>query len=441
MELDLLQIARALVRAETVSARGTSAAVEILKPLYERLGWKVQLAGEGPGQENFLATTGPAQGPGVLFVTHLDTVDPGPRDLWKTDPFELTVDGDRWTGLGSADVKIDAACKLLAFSRLAANREWARRPVGFLGTFKEEVGCRGARHFVEHPLFPFTQVVCGEPSELKIVDAHKGYLVVRIEIRGRRAASRLPGPFRRVVVEGRSAHSSTPHLGENAILKGLSSLASGIGRVVGGSVANKVPARMELWVADPQGTEEIPDAAHLDDAIHLAQQLFRDWSQWVAATSGTPNTRFDPPHAVANWGKLHSSGDSLQLLFDCRLMPGQKPSDVLTPFEAALRAQVSGRWTVTLDVDRSNEAMELARPSPLLEAAQQQSRELGLDDQPRAKPTNTEAGVFASAGAEALVFGPSISTNNAHCANEYALASQCQRAIDFYEGLARRLGA
>jgi acetylornithine deacetylase/succinyl-diaminopimelate desuccinylase-like protein len=49
--------------------------------------------------------------------------------------------------------------------------------------------------------------------------------------------------------------------------------------------------------------------------------------------------------------------------------------------------------------------------------------------------------VFASAGAEALVFGPSVSTNNAHCANEYALATQCHRAIDFYEGLALKLGA
>jgi len=39
-----------------------------------------------------------------------------------------------------------------------------------------------------------------------------------------------------------------------------------------------------------------------------------------------------------------------------------------------------------LSVDRANPAMELAEPSELLEAARATSRELGLDDAPKAKP-------------------------------------------------------
>src|SRR5256885_15179716 len=100
MEFDLIQIARDLVRANTVSARGTGEAIAVLQPLYERLGWKTQRL-DGPEstpavpQQNLLAVAPGGEGPGLLLVTHLDTVDPGPREAWKSDPFALALDGDR----------------------------------------------------------------------------------------------------------------------------------------------------------------------------------------------------------------------------------------------------------------------------------------------------------------------------------------------------------
>ena len=442
MELDLLQIARDLVGANTVSTRGTADAVAVLQPLYEKLGWQVRVL-EGPEstpsarQLNLLARApGSASGDGFLAVTHLDTVDPGPRELWKTDPHVLTQNGDQLFGLGSADVKIDAACKLLAFSRL---KDAAfTRPLAFLGTYMEEVGCKGARQFAtsQRDIFPARYVACGEPSELRIIDAHKGYAVVRVRITDREAKP-LAGPFRALHVLGKAAHSSTPHLGENAILKAWSQL-SNVGALVAGSVANKVPAELRAHLADPSGSEKLEGAFQLDAALQEANRLWDAWQKSVAQSSPGPNARFKPADAVSNWGALKSDGATLEIFFDARLVPGQSPSAVLQPFQKAADAGAK-RFAIDVRVDRSNEAMQLQRPSVLLEAAQAASTSLGLNPEPQAKPTNTEAGVFASAGCESIVFGPGVSTANAHCANEVQLVSQCKTAIDFYEALARKL--
>jgi len=75
----------------------------------------------------------------------------------------------------------------------------------------------------------------------------------------------------------------------------------------------------------------------------------------------------------------------------------------------------------------------------LLGCARAACREVGLDDAPKSKPTNTEAGIFHRAGAQAIVFGPGRSTGNAHCANEHNLYSQMKKAIEFYRALIARL--
>jgi acetylornithine deacetylase/succinyl-diaminopimelate desuccinylase-like protein len=60
---------------------------------------------------------------------------------------------------------------------------------------------------------------------------------------------------------------------------------------------------------------------------------------------------------------------------------------------------------------------------------------MGLDPTPKAKPTSTEAGVFARAGCLAAVIGPGSSTGNAHTANERIEMAQLEQACDLYESL------
>jgi len=114
-----LDAARALVRADTVSAHGTRAAVDALAPLYEAAGLALRrqvvregsvehvnaLAGPG-GTGSAAADPSRTQIPGgLLLVTHLDTVPCGPREAWtKTggDPWALTEEAGTLYGLGCA---------------------------------------------------------------------------------------------------------------------------------------------------------------------------------------------------------------------------------------------------------------------------------------------------------------------------------------------------
>lgn len=56
--------------------------------------------------------------PRLLIAAHMDTMPPGDIPAWKSDPFELTIAGDRMTGLGVADMKSAIVAMLHAGTRL-----------------------------------------------------------------------------------------------------------------------------------------------------------------------------------------------------------------------------------------------------------------------------------------------------------------------------------
>ncbi|MFN0064108.1 MAG: M20/M25/M40 family metallo-hydrolase [Myxococcaceae bacterium] len=446
--MDLLEAARALIAADTVSHKGTSAAVDVLRPLYVSAGLATlvqEVTKGGARHQNLLGTLPGTEAESLLLVTHLDTVDPGAPELWTrtgANPWALTRDGDTLYGLGSADTKLDALCKLTAAETFRDRK--LRRSLQLLGTFEEEVGCKGALHFAASPDFRAKFVACSEPSELTIIHAHKGYAVVTCEVT-LPEGERLDGPFIRITTEGKSAHSSTPHLGINAIERALGE--SGRFPLVslsGGTVSNKVPARCVR--VEPQRTGLIGEACTLDNArnarplANLAARLFSAWKALAAQQQPEQHTAFDPSISVVNWGVAHIEGTNARLTFDCRLLPGHEPTALIQSFTREANALVtSAGGRLRIDIERASPAMELLEPSALLEGARAACRDIGLPDTPAAKPTNTEAGVFARAGVEAIVFGPGRSTGNAHTPNEHNLLSQLEKAIEFYKALISRL--
>src|ERR1700687_91750 len=164
------------------------------------------------------------------------------------------------------------------------------------------------------------------------------------------------------------------------------------------------------------------------------------WRETAARQKPEVTPAFDPDHSVVNWGGAKIEGPRASLTFDCRLLPGHDPETLTSSFEdrATELAHQFGA-TVEVSVSRASPAMELVESSELLSCARAACREVGLDDVPRAEPTNTEAGIFHRAGSQAIVFGPGRSTGNAHCANEHNLYSQMKKAIEFYRALIVRL--
>src|SRR5207253_8067943 len=87
-----LELARTLIGANTVSSQGTRQAADLLQALWEQAGLPVRRQVVEEVHVNVLGGPGfqvTGEG-GVLLVTHLDTVPPGPLERWHSDPWMLT---------------------------------------------------------------------------------------------------------------------------------------------------------------------------------------------------------------------------------------------------------------------------------------------------------------------------------------------------------------
>lgn len=148
---------------------------------------------------SLFATIGPEDVSGVALSAHTDVV-PVHGQNWTSDPFRLRAEGGKLYGRGSSDMKGFIACMLAAVPDI--KRRKLKTPIHLALSYDEEIGCIGVRpmiaEFGKTLPKPHT-VIVGEPTSMKVVDAHKGPVRWQVE------------------VTGRAAHSSMAHLGVNAI--------------------------------------------------------------------------------------------------------------------------------------------------------------------------------------------------------------------------------
>ena len=111
---------------------------------------------------------------GLILSGHTDVVPVAGQD-WDADPFTLRVEGTRAYGRGVCDMKGFLAVALWLLPRIAEAK--LRAPLHFAFSYDEEIGCVGApaliEEFVARDLAPDYAIV-GEPSSMRIIDAHKG---------------------------------------------------------------------------------------------------------------------------------------------------------------------------------------------------------------------------------------------------------------------------
>ena len=149
---------------------------------------------------NLYATIGPADVSGIGLSGHTDVV-PVDGQPWHTDPFRLVEKEGRLYGRGTADMKSFSAIVLAMVPKFAARK--LETPVHLALSFDEEVGCLGAPLMIERlgaELGPKPKlVIVGEPTEMAVVNAHKGVICFQTHVRGL------------------EAHSSAVHRGVNAV--------------------------------------------------------------------------------------------------------------------------------------------------------------------------------------------------------------------------------
>jgi len=133
-----------------------------------------------PGRPNVVAETGTGDGPALVFCAHLDTVGTSGMTI---PPFDPNRDGNRVYGRGSYDMKGSAAAVMSAAAALA--RADIRGRVLIALVADEEYASIGAQDFVKR--HKTDACVVTEPSEGKLVLAHKGFVWVEIAAKGRAA--------------------------------------------------------------------------------------------------------------------------------------------------------------------------------------------------------------------------------------------------------------
>lgn len=147
------------------------------------------------GRSNCIATLDFGPGPGFVLCTHLDVV-PVEHPAQRVP----SVENGRITGRGSADAKGALAAMIAACEALAANPTGLRGRLILAAVADEETSALGALRFVRDGIEADAAVI-GEPTSNLPVLASRG-------------AVRLAITFR-----GRSAHSSEPSKGSNAIYR------------------------------------------------------------------------------------------------------------------------------------------------------------------------------------------------------------------------------
>jgi acetylornithine deacetylase len=206
MDTYLHELTDRLVSFDTVSTKTNVEAMEYLGSHLESHGFttavhRVEVA--GVPKVDLVAYAGPPEPDGLIISGHVDIVPFTGQPGWQRDPLHLDITDDRVYGRGVSDMKgflaqcVDAAAQL--------DVKTLTRPLVFIFTSDEEIGCRGAERLL--PSLPSLLGVIpqprlawiGEPTSYQVFHTHKGVVIFTI------------------TVHGQGGHSSVPEQGVNAI--------------------------------------------------------------------------------------------------------------------------------------------------------------------------------------------------------------------------------
>ena len=370
-----VEMLRRLVAHDTVSAKSNLGLIEDVARYLAAHGVSSRVVHDQTGTKaNLFATIGPTIDGGVVLSGHTDVV-PVDGQPWTSAPFVLTERDGRLYGRGTADMKGFIATVLALVPEFLDRPP--RAPIHLCLSFDEEVGCLGIPALIRQlgKELPRPRIVIvGEPTGMKVVNAHKGINACL------------------TIVTGKDGHSSLPHLGLNAI--------SAAGEVL--RVLDDVAA--DLRVVPAMGGIDIDPP-------------------WTTINVG----RIDGGVAV------NVIPRECRVAWEMRPVPGFDPLPVLDRFEAYLRRDLSPRLKAQCDGAGAENRILCAVPA-LTPVAQSPAEALGLaltgQNRSLAVAYASEAGLFQQAGIHAIVCGPG-NIEQAHQPDEYVGLDQLESCARF----------
>ncbi|MFY0615779.1 MAG: acetylornithine deacetylase [Hyphomicrobiaceae bacterium] len=189
-----------LVSFDTTSRNSNLPIIDFIEDYLKQHGVEsTRVPDETGNWSSLFATIGPQDVSGIGLSAHTDVVPVDGQD-WDTNPFELVEKGSKLYGRGSCDMKGFVACVMAKVPDFKARK--LKTPIHIVFSYDEEVGCTGVRPMIAEmgdKLIKPRMVVVGEPTNMSVVDAHKGPVRWSVDI------------------TGRPAHSSMAPLGVNSI--------------------------------------------------------------------------------------------------------------------------------------------------------------------------------------------------------------------------------
>ncbi len=370
-----IELLETLVGFDTTSAKSNMDLIDWVRRYLTGFGVESTLVMNPDGNKaNLWATVGPQQPGGICLSGHTDVV-PVAGQPWDTDPFTLTRRGSRFYGRGTCDMKAFPATALALLPEMLARP--LIRPIHFAFSYDEEVGCLGAPSMIREIGVSLPRpsiVIVGEPTDMKVVSAHKGMW------------------FFRVVVTGKEAHSSQTHRGVSAVMTGA-----------------RLIAKLDA-MAKARATAANPDCKFVPpySTIHVG-----------TVQGGTA------PNIISR---------HCEFVCDIRNLPEDFPEDIQREFESWIATEILPEMHAidpTTSVTVTTENVVAGLREDLDSEAEQFVRQITGDNDVTYVPYGTEAGQFQSAGMAVVVCGPG-SIDQAHQPNEFieeAQIHQCEAML------------
>ena len=173
---ETLQILKDLISFRTISGESNLEFVDYCEKKLALLGAKaIKTYNKEQIQANLFSTIGNDNGNGIILSGHSDVV-PATSSDWTSDPFIARDKDKKIFGRGTSDMKGFIACTL-AVAPLFASKKLSA-PIHFSYTFDEETGCLGAPLVLDDLKkrnIKASACIIGEPTNMKIITANKGY--------------------------------------------------------------------------------------------------------------------------------------------------------------------------------------------------------------------------------------------------------------------------
>lgn len=368
-----------LVAFDTTSRNSNLALIAFAAEYLETWGVTAHWVRNADGTKaNLFATIGPADRGGMVLSGHTDVV-PVDGQPWSSDPWTVTERDGRLYGRGVADMKTFVAACLSAVPDFVAAKP--KRPIHFAFSHDEEVGCIGVRSLIAELGRRFVKpelCIVGEPTEMAVVNAHKGIRSFRTE------------------VTGREAHSSQTDKGVNAVMIAAELI------VKLKSLAGEMIAR-----GDPSGRFDPPYTT----------------VQCATIEGGTA---------------LNILARSCKFQWEYRFLPGTDETEILGKFQDFVEGEILPRMrSVAAEADVQTVAR--SRVPPLTpqagSPAETLAKHLAGSNAAEAVSYGTEAGLFQEVGVPTAICGPG-SIQQAHKPDEWIALDQLAQADAFMRRLA-----